>query len=382
MGNRRNTFVNFCKKKLFYYLSSFFLIFILISLLTSIQPNYRLSSDIIKNMTKDIDSTSFLYLMGMEANVMKEALPEDKTFSNLAHLLFQVVTNVKPDEFQSLFGQELPGLIPKTNIFIVKSTGIDYTNYPFESSPPLKDVLEDREAVYEEEIEEIEEKETEINTGDRKVVFLYSTHNRESFLPHLPDVTNPNLAFHKEVNISKVSEHFAKALENNGIGTEVDFTDHMQVLNDNNWTYGMSYRASRKVVEEAMANNKDVQYIFDIHRDALPRERTTITIDGETYGQILFVIGLEHEQYEKNLALASTLHRLIDEKYPGLSKGILTKEGPGNNGIYNQDVMDTALLFEIGGYENTLEELYRTVEVLADIFSDYYWEAEKVFLNE
>ena len=69
---------------------------------------------------------------------------------------------------------------------------------------------------------------------------------------------------------------------------------------------------------------------------------------------------------------------MIDEKYPGLSKGVITKEGPSSNGVYNQDLHENALLLEIGGYENTLDEMYRTADVIAEVFSDFYWEAEKV----
>lgn len=370
------------KQSLFYYVVAVLTLFLVIGFLTTSKPNYRISSQIIKDMTKEIDSSTFLYLMGMEAKFFKEALPEDKKVTKLSTILFHIMTNVKPKDIRSLLGQEIPGLFPKKNIFIVKSSGVDYTNYSFESSPPIEDVLKERKAIFDEDIEETQKVETFPTTGERKVVFIYNSHNRESFLPHLPEVTDPNLAHHKEVNISKVSEYLAEALEQRGIGTEVDYTDHMQVLKDNDWTYGKSYRASREMIQDVLARNKDLQYFFDLHRDALPREKTTTTIDDQSYGQILIVIGAEHKDYENNLSFAREIHQKIHEKYPGLSKGIITKQGPGNNGVYNQDISDRSLLFEIGGYENSLDELFRTAEVLAEIFSDYYWEAEKVFLEE
>ena len=36
------------------------------------------------------------------------------------------------------------------------------------------------------------------------------------------------------------------------------------------------------------------------------------------------------------------------------------------------------MLFEIGGVDNTLDELYRSAEALADVYSEIYWQAEKV----
>ena len=36
------------------------------------------------------------------------------------------------------------------------------------------------------------------------------------------------------------------------------------------------------------------------------------------------------------------------------------------------------MLIEFGGVDNTFEELNRSAEALADVFSEYYWQAEKV----
>lgn len=360
------------------------MLFICIGFLTTVKPAYRFSSQTITNWTSDIDSSTFLLLLGMENRSFKQALPEEKTLPQLSTIFFQVITNIKPNDPRSLLGQELPGLSTYGSEFIIAGEGVDYTNLSFESSPPLEGILEDREAVFEEPEENTQHDEqvAEHNTGSRKVVFLYNTHNRESFLPHLPGVKDPDLAHHAHVNVTKVSERLAKSLESYGIGTFVDETDHTKILNDNDWSYGQYYRVSRSAVEEALATNKHVEYIFDLHRDALPRNKTTIDINGKPHAQLLMVIGAEHPKFEKNLELATKIHYLIEEKYPGLSKGIIKKDGPGNNGVYNQDMMENALLFEFGGYENTLEELYRTADLLAEVFSEFYWDAEKVDSNK
>ncbi len=72
----------------------------------------------------------------------------------------------------------------------------------------------------------------------------------------------------------------------------------------------------------------------------------------------------------------------MEAKYPGLSRGVLPpKKGPGTNGVFNQDLHENALLIEIGGVDNNMEELYRTADALAEVFSEFYWEAEKVNSN-
>src|SRR5699024_6385652 len=115
--------------------------------------------------------------------------------------------------------------------------------------------------------------------------------------------------------------------------------------------------------------------------DSIPRDKTTKEIDGKDYAKILFVIGADFDGYEKNLELATELNARIEEKYPGLSRGVITKEGAGTNGVFNQDLSDNALLIEFGGYDNTFEELYRTADVVGEMFCELYWDAEKVDTN-
>lgn len=68
----------------------------------------------------------------------------------------------------------------------------------------------------------------------------------------------------------------------------------------------------------------------------------------------------------------------MEKKYPGLSTGVFSKGSPGDNGVYNQDLTDRALLLEFGGVDNNLEELQRAANAAADVFSEMYWDAEKV----
>ena len=62
---------------------------------------------------------------------------------------------------------------------------------------------------------------------------------------------------------------------------------------------------------------------------------------------------------------------MINNKYPGLSRGVIKKQGAGVNGVYNQDISPKSMLIEIGGYENTFEEVMCTVEALSKILYEY-----------
>src|SRR5690625_5396407 len=59
------------KKKTIFYILSIIILFVLITILTSIKPNYRISSQVLRNMIKDIDSTNFLYVMVLEVHTLK-----------------------------------------------------------------------------------------------------------------------------------------------------------------------------------------------------------------------------------------------------------------------------------------------------------------------
>ncbi|SFA70062.1 stage II sporulation protein P [Lentibacillus halodurans] len=384
-GKNKKLFSHFYKKSGIYIIC-IAVLFISTGFLTTVSPAYRFSSNTITNWTSDLDSSFFLYLMGMENKAFQRAYPDDRELPDISSILFEMATNIRPSDTRSLLGQELPGFLTFQNDIIIAGEGTDYTNLPVESSPPLEDILEEREAVVDQEDKEEEpdeqQDENKPSTGGRDVVFIYNTHNRESFLPHLPDVDDPDKAQHGEVNIGKVSDRFAKALESNGIGTEVDQTDIMSTLNNQNLEYNQSYTASREVVQEAFADNEEFQYSFDLHRDASPKNETTKEIDGKKYARVMFVVGAKYEGYDQNLEIANQLHNLIEEEYPGLSRGVITKKGSGSNGVYNQDLSPNAMLIEFGGVGNNLDELYRSADAVAEIFSDYYWDAEKVNTNQ
>ncbi|TFJ94063.1 stage II sporulation protein P [Lentibacillus salicampi] len=370
-------------KKSGIYIICVAVLFILAGFLATVSPAYRFSSNTLTNWTSDLNSSTFLYLMGMENRAFLGAYPNNQEWPEISNFLFEMTTNIRPSDTRSLLGQELPGFLTFQNEIIIAGEGTDYTNLPVESAPPLEAVLKDREAIVDKpepegEPEKEQQEEDKQNTGNRDVVYIYNTHSRESFLPHLPDTNDPDEAQHSDVNITKVSDRFAKALEADGIGAQVDDTDIMDILNEKGWEYYQSYKASREVVQEAFAGNNDFQYSFDLHRDASPKNKTTKEIDGKNYARIMFVVGAKYEGYEKNLEIANELHKLVEERYPGLSRGVITKKGAGSNGVYNQDLSPNAMLIEFGGVGNNLDELYRSADAVAEVFSDYYWDAEKV----
>lgn len=209
--------------------------------------------------------------------------------------------------------------------------------------------------------------------GDDSIVFIYHTHNRESWNSEIQE--GESNASSKEKNITLVGERLAQQLEKRGMGAMVSTTDYPTTVPNYEWNY--SYKYSKKTVKEAIASNENLKFFFDLHRDSQARKYTTAEIDGVSYAQVYFVIGQRNTNWKENEAFAKKINEKIEEKYPGLSRGILGKTATTGNAEYNQSLAEQNVLIEIGGVENTLEESYRTADVLAEIISEIYEESKQ-----
>ncbi|TGB04248.1 stage II sporulation protein P [Halobacillus salinus] len=346
-------------------------LFIGIGLLTGAQSTYRLYSGTIQHITTKLEGKSFIYLFEMENRIFKSAHPDGEKLPTFSNLTFQLLTSLTPNDPRSLLGREIPGLSSYNSHIIIAGKGTDYTTLPIESEPPLNVDERGEAGELEEEKKDQEDKPT---IGEDKV-YVYHTHNEESFYPHLPDEST---AYDGKVNITLVGERLGKSLEDKGIGTRVETTNFADILRTNGWQHYRSYDAARPVVEEAMNKYDSLTYYFDLHRDSIDRKHTTTTINGKDYARFAFVIGAEHPNYEENLAFASEMHKRLEEEYPGISRGVITKKGSGVDGVYNQDLNPNAILIEFGGVYNNLDELYRSADIFAEVFADYMYEDEKV----
>lgn len=200
-----------------------------------------------------------------------------------------------------------------------------------------------------------------INNQDIKnnKVFIYNTHDTEKY--------NDNRFNHYNIipDVKLVSNMLEEKLKDKGISTYVERTHISNVLKHNNWTYSKSYQASRILIEENIKNN-NYSLIIDLHRDSSILTKTYLEHNNKSYAKVLFVIGTEYDSYESNLNLATKLNKILEEKIPGISRGIIKKGGAGVNGIYNQDLSPNLLLIEVGGQYNKIEDLNNTTELLSE----------------
>lgn len=196
-------------------------------------------------------------------------------------------------------------------------------------------------------------------------VYIYNTHQREAYAG----------AGLKEYNITPgvlMASYLMQAkLVDRNIETLVLEDNLIEYMNLNNMNHAQSYKASRVFTSSVLKANPDLKLILDLHRDSLPKEKSTAKIGEKNYAKILFVVGMEHKNAKGNLENAHKLNNMIKAKYPELTRGVLEKSGKNVNGIYNQDLSENVMLLEIGAQDNTIDEVLNTINVLVPIMGEY-----------
>jgi len=197
------------------------------------------------------------------------------------------------------------------------------------------------------------------------IIYIYNSHQLENY-------DNENLEIYGITpNVLMASYILKEKLNKLGISTIVETTNLSDFLNANGWDHSSSYKASRLLLLDNISKYDSLEYFIDIHRDSVSKSVSTVTIDNKNYAKILFVVGLEHDNYQANLDNMNKLNALAEKYYPGLSRGVYKKQGSGVNGIYNQDINANVILIEVGAVENTIEEVFNTTTALSNIL--YYY---------
>ncbi|HOC06053.1 MAG TPA: stage II sporulation protein P [Bacillota bacterium] len=194
-------------------------------------------------------------------------------------------------------------------------------------------------------------------------VGIYHTHTSEAFVPTAGQARSEDFS----QTVVCLGEVIAAKLTASNIPVI-----HVKKYHDP--VYKNSYTESRKSAQEMLAAHPDISLIMDIHRDGVGktaesgRKMTTATVNNLAAGRIMFVISSAHPDWQKNQRIANDLHNIIEEKYPGLSRGIVLRL----DSAFHQDLHPGAILVEIGGHWNTLEEAIYGAELFADVLIEYY----------
>ncbi|MGL4821277.1 MAG: stage II sporulation protein P, partial [Bacilli bacterium] len=136
------------------------------------------------------------YLKGLEVDKQ----PRFRVLEKLS----ESVVNVSIGNEQTMLTSEIPLLGLYNSSIAVRGEHLDYSTLPVESAPDDHAFL--NEPIVELPALNLPESETYVPEGNPSV-YIFHTHNRESFFPMLPKGTEE--PFHSKANITIVGERFA-----------------------------------------------------------------------------------------------------------------------------------------------------------------------------
>lgn len=362
------------------------IVFTIICILTSffITSNSNLFKSFYINQLFGTNSTKgLMYMIGSENHYFSDTFYKENGQASLGTLLLSLTTNINVKDLRSLISREIPDMNHFYSEILIAGEGTNYTNIPEESSIPL-DNIKNEGSVNGHQNSGKENNSTAKNSNSqsnsKNKIFIYHTHSWESFIPLIPGATRPNDASstNNDVNITFVGNYLKQKLEEKGISASHDTTNMRDFLRNKNLNWAQSYKGSRQILQDELAKDKNIMFPIDLHRDDARKKNTQKTINGKDYARLYFVLGRENPNYEKNKKIVTAINSYLDEKYYGLSRGIFIKDRTKGDGVYNQDLSPNALLIEMGGVDNTPEELYASVDALVEAFSYYYYKIAKI----
>lgn len=194
------------------------------------------------------------------------------------------------------------------------------------------------------------------------VVAVYHTHTSEDYVP----TAGTSHTYNRKAGIVVVGETLVEALAEHGIRAVHDTTRH------DGEKFREAYLHSADTAARLVKANSGLKMLLDVHRDAPSTDpgeshsMTTAEIAGRKVARLYLIVGtdrlgLAHPNWQKNHAFALKLQQKLESLYPGLSRGIKI-----DTARFNQHLHPQALLVEIGGDQNTLEEAKLAARYLAD----------------
>lgn len=210
---------------------------------------------------------------------------------------------------------------------------------------------------------------------DEPRVVIYHTHTQESYWDSVRQATghsDPEEPFVHDAqhNVLRVGDVLARTLqEDYGVGA-IHVQEYFDTMPDGT---GMNrvgaYARSKKKISALLQDYPSVSVVLDVHRDATPRDITVFEADdGEIWARVMIVLGtdthLEHPQWRKNHEFAGEMEEVMEEYYPGLHLRTMEMDYR-----YNQHLSPGALLLEVGGVENSMEEALESARLMAHVIA-------------
>lgn len=204
--------------------------------------------------------------------------------------------------------------------------------------------------------------------GGQPVIGIYHTHDWESYISEFPafvarepkDLDKINSENHSKRTVMEVGQKLALRLKELGVGTVYADYTHREL------GYDYAYKSSRATIKDILGEYPTVKVLLDLHRDKGWGLDLTTNIGGKKVAQVRCIIGNGNLHWDQNKAFCDQLMQRLERKYPGMTLPTRV-QGPDT---YNQDVINGAILLEIGGAMNQYAEAERAAVYLADVLAE------------
>ena len=200
-------------------------------------------------------------------------------------------------------------------------------------------------------------------TGEAPTVLILHTHATESYTQAQGwtyEESSNYRTLDTDHNMVAIGTYLTELLEAGGIQVIHDTTLHDYP------EYTGAYTRSEATARKHMEDHSGIFLVLDLHRDSLSDDQggeldTSALVKGRESAQLMFLMGTDHDAWQENMNLAVKLTAQLERTYPGITRGILTR-----NDDYNQYLTPGTLLVEVGAAGNTQEEAMMAAEALAE----------------
>ena len=193
-----------------------------------------------------------------------------------------------------------------------------------------------------------------IKKDDYKV-YIYNTHDEEGY-------SNKGFELYNTAPTVKLASYMLKdELNNLGINALVEERPVIKEIKKQGLPYYYSYDISNKYCKEIKEKYPSIIYFIDLHRDGIDKSLSTVTINNKAYAKMMFLLGMKHSNSNKNLEVVTKLNNYLNDNYKGLMRNIYKR----NDITYYQYFDSHNFIIEVGGQDNTYQEVYNSIKAFA-----------------
>lgn len=269
------------------------------------------------------------------------------------------ISYLAPENIEKIAKQEIGGLSNESVNQIMEYHLSLYTTKTFSEFVSANYIVDSSTCVNERIIDLNSFCEISSSMDKTKTILIYHTHGSEAFVDS--DGTEHD-------TIMGAGEYLAELLREKGYSVVHDKTyyDRKDGIENRNVAYSQGLEG----LSSDLSEHPEIDVIIDLHRDS--GAKRVVEIDGKQVAKVMMFNGLSYDangdisylpnpNRTENLAISYRMKAVADYYYPGFMNKIYLK-----NYRFNMHLRGKSMLIETGTEENTVDEIYGAMPVLAD----------------